>query len=69
MNCRAGVLPPERGSRCPYLSYDLQRSLTVFCDFANLFNEPQEMYRYSRDRLSLSTINGTTMTFGVTGRF
>jgi TonB-dependent receptor len=38
-------------------------------DAANLFNEPQRLYRGFADRMSNTIINGTSITFGVNGRF
>ncbi len=45
----------------PYLQFTI--------DVANLFNEPQRLYRGFTDRRSNTIINGTTLTFGVNGRF
>jgi TonB-dependent receptor len=50
-------------------SYELSRYCTLSCDIANLFNEPQILYRYSKDRTSAATWNFTSITFGVSGRF
>ena len=51
------------------LTYQLYRSLSLYVDFTNLFNSPQEFYRALPDRLERSTYNGTAVTFGVSGRF
>lgn len=51
------------------LTYQLRRGVTLSMDFSNLFNAPQEYYRALPDRLERSTFNGTTVTFGVSGRF
>lgn len=51
------------------LTYQLTRGVTLAVDFANLLNAPQEYYRAVPDRLERSTYNGTTITFGLSGRF
>ena len=51
------------------LTYQLRRGVTLSLDFSNLFNAPQEYYRALPDRLERATFNGTTVTFGVSGRF
>jgi hypothetical protein len=38
-------------------------------DVANLFNEPQALYRSVPSQMSTTIINGTSITFGVNGRF
>jgi TonB-dependent receptor len=50
-------------------TYRLNRGITLSIDLANAFNEPQDYYRALPDRLERSTFNGTTITFGVSGRF
>lgn len=50
-------------------SYQFNPKLTVFCDVANLTNEPQGYYRGTPDRMSQTIITGTTLNLGVTGRF
>jgi len=49
--------------------YQYRPSLSFSIDVANLFNEPQAFYRGSADQVSLVRIPGTTVTFGVSGRF
>lgn len=50
-------------------SYRLNKHLSVYCDVINAFNEPQRWYRYSEDRLAQAIITGTTVNFGLSGRF
>jgi len=50
-------------------SYRLNKHFSIYCDFINIFNEPQRWYRYSEDRLAQAIITGTTVNFGVSGRF
>jgi TonB-dependent receptor len=51
------------------VSYQWRNGLQVFCDVFNIFNEPQEFYRFSPDRLGSKIFPETTITFGVTGKF
>lgn len=51
------------------LAYQLRPAVTLTCDIANIFNEPQALYRGFPDRMSSFSIPGTTITFGVSGRF
>jgi TonB-dependent receptor len=51
------------------VTYRLNRAVTLSADLANAFNEPQDYYRALPSRLERSTFNGTTITFGVSGRF
>jgi TonB-dependent receptor len=51
------------------LAWQYRPSLQFTVDVANLFNEPQRLYRGFADRMSSTIINGTTITFGVNGRF
>lgn len=51
------------------LTYQVRRGVTLSLDLANVFNEPQEYFRALPDRLERATFNGTTVTFGVSGRF
>jgi len=51
------------------LTYQLRRGITLAVDFTNLFNAPQEFFRGFSDRLERATFNGTTITFGISGRF
>ncbi len=50
------------------VSYQLRPGISLTCDVANLFNEPQLVYRGFVDRMQRTSINGTTVTLGVTGR-
>ncbi|MSU48700.1 MAG: TonB-dependent receptor [Opitutus sp.] len=49
-------------------AYQLRPSVTLTGDVANLFNEPQAVYRGIPDRMQRTSINGTTVTLGVSGR-
>lgn len=50
--------------------YHLPRTnLTFTVGVQNLFNEPQRYYRYIPDQLETFLMQGTTLTFGVEGRF
>ena len=51
------------------IAWQHRPSLQFTLDIANAFNEPQRLYRGFADRMSNTTINGTTLTFGVNGRF
>jgi TonB-dependent receptor len=51
------------------LGYELRPELSITCDFANLFNEPQVLYRGFRERTQRWTHTGMTMTIGIAGRF
>ncbi|MBI5692619.1 MAG: TonB-dependent receptor [Verrucomicrobia bacterium] len=51
------------------IAYQLRPSLTLSLDVGNLFNEPQVFYRGIADQISEVRIPGTTVTFGVSGRF
>jgi outer membrane receptor protein involved in Fe transport len=51
------------------VAYQIRPTLTVTCDVANLFNEPQELYAGFRDRTQDTIINFVTVTVGVSGRF
>jgi TonB-dependent receptor len=51
------------------VAWQLRPSLSLTCDVANLFNEPTVFYRGIPDQISTHTVNGTTITFGVSGRF
>lgn len=51
------------------VSYRLNKSMEFSCDITNLFNRPQERYRYIESRPSTRTYNGTSMTFSVSGSF
>jgi iron complex outermembrane receptor protein len=51
------------------IAWQHRPTLQFTLDIANAFNEPQRLYRGFADRMSNTTINGTTLTFGVNGRF
>lgn len=51
------------------VTYQLTRRVSFSVDLTNVFNEPQDYYRARPERLERSTFNGTTMTFGLSGRF
>jgi TonB-dependent receptor len=51
------------------LAYQLRPAVTLNCDVANLFNETQSAYRGIPDQMARILIGGTTITFGVSGRF
>ncbi|HUR57675.1 MAG TPA: TonB-dependent receptor [Opitutaceae bacterium] len=51
------------------VAYQLRPNLSLTADVSNLFNEPQSWWRGTPDQMSRIYINGTTMTFGVSGRF
>jgi len=51
------------------LAYQVRPSLTLTCDVANLFNEPEAFYRGIRDQMASTNIPGTSITLGVNGRF
>ncbi len=51
------------------LSYQYRPTLGFTLDVANLFNEPQRLYRGVRSQMARTIINGTTITAGVSGRF
>ncbi len=51
------------------LTYDLSRRFSFFADLQNAFNEPNSVYRYKESQVERITTAGTTMVFGVSGRF
>ena len=51
------------------VTWQLRPSVQLTADVGNLFNEPQRTYRGFTDRMSGTIINGTSLTFGVNGRF
>lgn len=51
------------------LGYQIRREVQLFCDVTNVFNEPVRRYRYTPSRPSLTSLPGTTISFGVNGRF
>ncbi len=50
-------------------SYQVRPSVTVTVDIDNLTNVPQRRYRGTEDNMEYYNYPGTTVTFGVTGRF
>ena len=51
------------------ISYQVRPNLNLTLDAANLTNEPQAFYRGVRAQMQNTILNGTTLTFGVNGRF
>jgi TonB-dependent receptor len=51
------------------VTWQLRPSVQLTADVSNLLNEPQRTYRGFTDRMSGTIINGTSLTFGVNGRF
>ena len=51
------------------LAYQIRPALSLTCDVANLFNEPQSSYRGIPDRMENTNFAGTSITLGVGGRF
>jgi TonB-dependent receptor len=51
------------------VAYQLRPSLSLSIDAQNLFNEEQSWYRGNPDQMSQLYLNGTTITFAVSGRF
>ena len=51
------------------VTWQLRPSVQLTADVSNLFNAPQRTYRGFTDRMSGTIINGTSLTFGVNGRF
>jgi iron complex outermembrane recepter protein len=51
------------------VAYQVRPTLTLTCDVANLFNEPQKLYAGFRDRTQDIIVNFVTVTVGVSGRF
>jgi TonB-dependent receptor len=49
--------------------WQLRPSANLFCEIVNLFNETQGRFRGTGPRMSYTSINGTQLNFGVTGRF
>ncbi len=50
-------------------SYQVRPAVSLTCDVSNLFNEPVSWYRGIPDQMERTIITGTTLTFGVSGRF
>ena len=51
------------------ISYQVRPSLQLTLDAGNLTNEPQAFYRGVRSQMQNTILNGTSLTFGVNGRF
>lgn len=51
------------------LSYQYRPWLSFSVDITNAFNEPKTWYRSVPNRVSLYSVNGTLINFGVSGRF
>jgi len=51
------------------IAYQWRPDVSFSVDVANIFNEAQEFYRSIPDQMSEYRIPGTTITFGVSGRF
>jgi TonB-dependent receptor len=51
------------------VAYLIRPAVSLSLDVGNLFNEPQVAYRGVPDQMQSTIINGTTVTFGVNGRF
>ncbi|MFM7750635.1 MAG: TonB-dependent receptor, partial [Opitutaceae bacterium] len=51
------------------VTWQLRPSVQLTADVSNLFNEPQRTYRGFTERMSGTVINGTSLSFGVNGRF
>lgn len=51
------------------VAYQFRPSLGFSMDVGNVFNEPQAFYRGIPDWMQSMIIPGTTLTFGVSGRF
>jgi TonB-dependent receptor len=51
------------------VGYQLRPHVNLTVDVQNLFNEPQSWYRGIPDQIAQVYINGTTVTFGISGRF
>jgi hypothetical protein len=47
----------------------LSASTQLFCDISNLTNEPQKFYRFVTTQTERVLLNGTGVTFGISGRF
>jgi len=51
------------------VGYQWKPSLGFSIDIANIFNEPQELYMGTKDRLRQNITNFVTVAIGVNGRF
>ena len=52
-----------------FKAYQVRPTLTLTCDVANIFNEPQRLYQGVRGRTQDIMYNFVTVTFGVSGRY
>ncbi|WP_438480071.1 TonB-dependent receptor [Oleiharenicola lentus] len=50
-------------------TYNLNRTVNFFADLQNAFNEPNSFYRYKESQVERITTAGTTIVFGINGRF
>ena len=50
-------------------AWQVRPELNLTCDIDNLANEPQRRYRGIPDQLQAYNLTGTSVTFGVSGRF
>ena len=51
------------------VAYQFSPALSFTVDVSNLTNEPQRWYRGNPDQMQSTLLNGSTITFGVNGRF
>jgi TonB-dependent receptor len=51
------------------IAYQVRPSLSLTLDAANVLNEPQVVYRGSKDRTQRTILNFVTLTAGINGRF
>jgi TonB-dependent receptor len=51
------------------LGWQLRPSMNLFCEISNIFNEPLRRYMFDRSRLNNTSLTGTLVNAGVTGRF
>jgi outer membrane receptor protein involved in Fe transport len=51
------------------VAYQFRPTLSFSIDISNIFNEHQVHYRGFSDRMQRTISPGTTITFGVSGRF
>ena len=76
LNAFGGITTPQR-SQYRFartvtdlsFSYQLGASRELFCDISNLTNEPQKFYRFVTTQTERVLLNGTGVTFGISGRF
>jgi len=51
------------------LGWQLRPGANLFCEVINVFNEPQARFRGWDSRMSYTSIGGTQINFGISGRF